>query len=46
MDFGSIASFTLLTFVVSIFTIGLLSNVFFLAFLEENDKLNKETQLD
>jgi len=42
MDIGSVASNIVLTIVVGFFAIGLLSNVLFLAFVEENDKLNKE----
>jgi hypothetical protein len=46
MDLGSIASYVILTIVIGFFTIGLLSSVFFLGFIEENDKLNKEISLD
>ena len=46
MELGSIASYVVLTIVVGFFVIGLLSNVFFLAFVEENDKLNREIPLD
>ena len=46
MDIGSVASNILLTIVAGFFAIGLLSNVLFLAFVEENDKLNKEISLD
>jgi len=46
MDFGSIASYVVLTIVLSFFAIGLFSSVFFLAFVEENDKLNRKISLD
>ena len=46
MDLGTVASYFILTIVVGFFTIGLLSSVLFLAFTEENDKLNREIPLD
>ncbi len=46
MELGSTASYVVLMIVVGFFVIGLLSNIFFLAFVEENDKLNQDTSQD
>lgn len=46
MDLGTVASYFVLTTVLGFFAVGLLSSVFFLAFVEENDKLNREIPLD
>lgn len=46
MDLGTVASYFTLTIVLSFFAVGLLSSVLFLAFTEENDKLNREIPLD
>lgn len=46
MELGSIASYIVLTGILGFFTIGLLSNFFFPLFMEENDKLNRDSSLD
>ena len=46
MELESIASYIVLTGILGFFTIGLLSNFLFPLFMEENDKLNRDSSLD
>jgi len=46
MELESIASYIVLTGILGFFTIGLLSNLLFPLFMEENDKLNRDSSLD